>query len=174
MGTANGPEQRQLRPEPAGRTQPCQHSNVGVEIRNVQGRGKGRKITPNLAPAPVPFLPGVSRVVPSRLIWYQKRFVFTSSRKKESDRSHSKYHCTNPKKLMIKGKLALPPKTLLQTQCPGALCPHAGARPHLQPSGAQRPSYRFHQQRKGEMLAKGGRGRGVQMGLQNLQDTSHP
>ena len=63
---------------------------------------------------------------------------------------------------------------LLQTQCPGALCPHAGARPHLQPSGAQRPSYRFHQQRKGEMLAKGGRGRGVQMGLQNLQDTSHP
>ena len=93
---------------------------------------------------------------------------------KESDRSHSKYHSTNPEKLMIKGKLALPPKTLLQTQCPGALCPHAGARPHLQPSGAQRPSYRFHQQRKGEMLAKGGRGRGVQMGLQNLQDTSHP
>lgn len=81
---------------------------------------------------------------------------------------------SNPKKLMIKGKLALPPKTLLQTQCPGALCPHAGARPHLQPSGAQRPSYRFHQQRKGEMLAKGGRGRGVRMGLQNLQDTSHP
>lgn len=46
MGTANGPEQRQLRPEPAGQTQPGQHSTVGVEISNVQGRGRGRKVTP--------------------------------------------------------------------------------------------------------------------------------
>ena len=91
MGTANGPEQRQLRPEPAGRTQPCQHSDVGVQIRNVQGRGRGRKITPSLAPAPVPFLPGVSRVVQSRLIWFQNGFLLSKERVR---RSQSKYHST--------------------------------------------------------------------------------
>lgn len=118
MGTANGPEQRQLRPEPAGQPQPCQHSNVGVEIRNVQGRGRGRKITPNLAPARPSWsqqsCPIKTDLVPKGICVH-----LLSKERVGQEPQQIPLHLwfgdtlSNPEKLMSKGKPALPPNTLL-------------------------------------------------------------